>query len=162
MSDDAREVARATDTHLTGAAQSASVDYLRASTDTLIAALSGLDAARLLSRPAADAWSAWDIAYHVAQIEVWYAAKLCEASAPSPPAAMNSFVELWSALRQASLRLAAAIPTERFDQAGLLGGVPTWTPRALLQAMAEHDHDHAAQVRDAVGGYASPEPTGHD
>src|SRR5438093_608322 len=48
--------------------------------------------------------------------------------------------------------LARAIPEERLGQPGLLSGVADWTPRRLLEAIAVHDHAHAAQERAARGG----------
>jgi hypothetical protein len=123
---------------------------LARSTEDLLASLSDLDAAALLRRPAADEWSAWDIAYHVAQIEVWYLAKLCEAAAADAPEAMAHFVEAWRSLRATGLALAARIPAGRLDAAGLLGGVSDWTPRELLGRIADHDEEHAEQARRAA------------
>lgn len=125
------------------------LDALRRSTEAVRAAFSGLDAQALARRPAPTAWSAWDIAYHVAQIEVWYAAKICEA-ADDPAEALRRFLGLWSAMRAAALTIAQAIPDGRLDVPGLLGGVPDWTPRQLLERIAAHDQEHAAQVREAA------------
>jgi hypothetical protein len=124
---------------------------LAASTTALLAALSGHDEAALARRPAPEEWSAWDIAYHVAQIEVWYVAKLCEAAAASAPDAMARFLAAWSELRAEGLRLAAAIPAERLDQPDLLSGVPDWTPRQLIERIVAHDEEHARQARAASG-----------
>jgi hypothetical protein len=127
----------------------AEVVALSNSTDTLLDALSGLDAERLNRRPAPGEWSVWDIAYHVAQIEVWYVAKLCEAASADAPAAVARFLEAWQRLRDHALALARSIPAERLDTPGLLSGVPDWTPRRLLEAIAVHDHEHAEQARAA-------------
>ena len=121
------------------------------STAQVLGALSGLDAGQLTRRPAPDAWSAWDIAYHVAQIEVWYVAKLCEAADADAPAAMERFLAAWHQLRRIGLTLAEQIPPERMDTAGLLSGVPDWTPRELVERMAAHDREHAHQAADASG-----------
>jgi hypothetical protein len=128
-----------------------SVHELSDSTARILGALSGLDAEQLASRPAPDAWSAWDIAYHVAQIEVWYVAKLCEAASVDAPAAMERFLEAWRQLRQFALTLAQQIPPERMDTPRLLSGVPDWTPRQLVERMAAHDREHAQQAADASG-----------
>jgi hypothetical protein len=125
---------------------------LMGSTNALLAALSGLDEERLARRAAPGEWSAWDVAYHVAQMEVWYLAKLCEAAFSSAPEAMGEFVASWRSQRQMTLALAGAIPPERLDTPGLLGGVPNWTPRQLLARMAAHDREHTAQVQAAVRG----------
>jgi hypothetical protein len=130
------------------------VRALTRSSANLLDALSGLDARRLAQRPAPDEWSAWDIAYHVAQIEVWYFAKLCEAASHDAPAAMARFLTAWQAIRAQGLALVAALPRERLDEAGLLSGVPDWTPRQLLERMAAHDQEHAAQARAAAEGDA--------
>jgi hypothetical protein len=127
------------------------VHELSDSTAQILGALSGLDAGQLTSRPAPDAWSAWDIAYHVAQIEVWYVAKLCEAASIDASAAMDRFMEAWHGLRRVGLTLAEQIPPERVDTPGLLSGVPDWTPRQLVERMAAHDREHAQQAADASG-----------
>jgi hypothetical protein len=129
-----------------GDAVAPEVRHLAASTAQVFAALSGLDAEELVRQPAPEEWSAWDIAYHVAQIEVWYLAKLCEAASMDAPAAMERFLEAWRQIRQLGLTLAEQIPRERLDAAGLLTGVPDWTPRQLIERMAAHDREHAEQA----------------
>ena len=126
---------------------------LAESTARLHDALTGLTAEQLERRPAPAEWSAWDIAYHVAQIEVWYLAKLCEAVAADRAGAFRLFTDLWQKARAEGLELAGRIPSERLDQPDLLGGVPDWTPRRLLQRIAAHDREHAAQVYAAVAGH---------
>ncbi|MGE0540730.1 MAG: DinB family protein [Dehalococcoidia bacterium] len=123
---------------------------LAASTAEVFDALAGLDAGQLVRRPAPDEWSAWDIAYHVAQIEVWYVAKLCEAASDDAPAAMDRFLDAWRQLRRFGLELTERIPAERLDAVGLLSGVPDWTPRQLIERMAAHDLEHAAQANAAT------------
>jgi hypothetical protein len=130
---------------------------LAGSTDGLLGALYGLNEEQLARRTAVGEWSAWDIAYHVAQMEVWYLAKLCEAACSSAPEAMREFVVWWRSQRQKALALADAIPPERLDTPGLLGGVPDWTPRQLLERMAAHDREHTAQVQAAVQGASERE-----
>jgi hypothetical protein len=125
---------------------------LARSTAMLRSALSGLDSAALGRRPVPGEWSAWDIAYHVAQLEIWYLAKLCEAATQEPAQAMERFMQLWFDMRSRGLSMAAEISPERLDAAGLLAGVPDWTPRLLLERMAAHDREHAAQARAAVRG----------
>ena len=125
---------------------------LAQSTARLHDALAHLTAEQLERRPGPGEWSTWDIAYHVAQIEVWYLAKLCEAVAADRAEAFRLFVGLWQTARAEGLALAGRIPSARLDQPGLLGGVPDWTPRELLQRIAAHDREHAAQVDAAVGG----------
>lgn len=135
-------------------------ERLRRSTAALRDALSHMDAAALTRRPAPDEWNCWDIAYHVAQIEVWYVAKLCEAVSAGAPEAAARFLGVWSALREAAIALAEEVPSERLDRAGLLSGVPDWTPRELIQRIADHDEEHAAQARVAAAVDAPP-PAGH-
>jgi hypothetical protein len=127
---------------------------LSSSTADLADALGGLTDAALTLRPAPEAWSAWDIAYHVAQIEVWYIAKLCEAAGGGPAAALARFLELFAGMREEALALVHALPPERLDEPGQLTGVPDWTPRLLVERMAAHDHEHAAQARTAIGARA--------
>lgn len=134
------------------------VDALVASTNDLYGTITGLTAEELIRRPAPGEWSAWDIAYHIVQIEVWYLAKLCEASAADTPEAMHNFLDAWRLLRQRGLELARAIPEDRLDTAGLLSGVPNWTPRGLLDAIAAHDREHREQARAALGGAEPAEP----
>lgn len=122
---------------------------------TLRAALTVPDAASLSRRPTPEAWAIWDIAYHVAQIEVWYVAKLCEAANVAPVEAMARFLDAWSALRREAVAVAAAVPPERMDQLGLLSGVPDWTPRFLVEQIAAHDREHTAQAWAARGGQSS-------
>jgi hypothetical protein len=123
---------------------------LAASTEAVQDAFHGLDAAALSRRPGQEEWAAWDVAYHVAQIEVWYIAKLCEAASDGPAEALVRFMALWTAMRAQALALAAAIPAERLDVPGLLTSVPDWTPRELVERIAGHDLEHVAQVRAAV------------
>src|SRR5262245_44102583 len=94
------------------------VRSLAQSTARLLDALSGLDAEALRRRPEPEAWSAWDIAYHVAQIEVWYFAKLCEAASTDGPGAMERFLRGWRRLRTQGLALAEEVPEERLDRPG--------------------------------------------
>jgi uncharacterized damage-inducible protein DinB len=128
---------------------------LAVSTERLFEALSGLDSEQLTLRPAPDAWSVWDIAYHVAQIEVWYLAKLCEAVSTGTPAALERFLEVWQQVRRHGLTLADEIPSDRLDRPGLLTGVAGWTPRDLLVRMAAHDEEHTEQATVAA---RSPRP----
>jgi uncharacterized damage-inducible protein DinB len=122
---------------------------LARSTAMLRSALSGLDNDALNRRPARGEWSAWDIAYHIVQLEVWYLAKLCEATTRQPSQAMERFVQLWLEMRARALSMAAELAPDRCDAEGLLTGVPDWTPRRLLERMADHDREHAAQARAA-------------
>jgi hypothetical protein len=126
------------------------IDLARSS-DEIQRALAGFDAEQLARRPAPGEWSAWDIAYHLAQIEVWYFAKLCEAASDDPPSALARFMRALGQMRSAGVAVASAIPEERLDTPGLLGGVPDWTPRQLLERIAAHDREHAAQVIAAAG-----------
>jgi hypothetical protein len=127
------------------------VRNLAVSTAEMLEALSELDEVRLVRRPAPEEWSAWDIAYHVVQMEVWYLAKLCEAASADVSMAMEFFLEAWQRLRRLELSLVSQIPPERMDTPGLLTGVPDWTPRRLIEAMAAHDREHARQAADASG-----------
>jgi hypothetical protein len=129
---------------------------LAPTTEAVQRAFRALDADTLARRPAPQEWSAWDVAYHLAQIEVWYVAKLCEAASAGPAEALARFIEVWSSMRAQGLALAAAIPRERLDVAGLLGGVPDWTPRHLVERIAAHDREHVAQVETAVSGGDAP------
>jgi uncharacterized damage-inducible protein DinB len=129
-----------------------------ASRAAVLAAFAHITEAELDRRPADGEWSAWEIAYHLLDIERWYIAKLCEATAPprlagapDRTAALARLLAVWARLREETLALARAVPPERLDQAGLLSGVPDWTPRRLLRAIVTHDHEHAAQVRAARG-----------
>lgn len=128
------------------------VEELRSSTGEVAEAFRGLTEQTLNRRPAPEEWSAWDIAYHLAQIEVWYIAKLCEAAASGPVDALERFMAVYQAMRSQAVMLAAALPAlpaERLDQPGQLTGVPDWTPRQLVERMTAHDHEHAAQVQAA-------------
>lgn len=126
--------------------QRALVDALLRSGEALAAAFADIDAPSLLQRPAAGEWSAWDIAYHVAQIEIWYYAKLCEAVYPDPVAAVRHFLAGWQELRVRAVALAEQLPTARLAQRGLLTGVPEWSAHDLLERVAAHDLEHAAQA----------------
>jgi len=125
---------------------------LTRSTAAIRSALSGLDTAALGRRPAPGEWSAWDIAYHIAQLEVWNLAKLCEAATSEPSQAMERFLQLWFEIRARALGMASEISPDHLDTEQLLTGVPDWTPRLLLERMAAHDREHAAQARAAVQG----------
>jgi hypothetical protein len=125
-------------------------DSLLTSRDDAMAAFSEIGR-QIEQRPADGGWSPWEVAYHLFDIERWYIAKLCEASATDRPAALQRFLAVWSRLRDKAAAIAAGIPPERMDVAGLLSGVPDWTPRLLLEAMEAHGHEHAAQVRDTLG-----------
>ena len=133
----------------TGEEPIAEVRDLARSTARLLGAIAGLDAERLTRRPAPGEWSVWDIAYHVAQIEVWYLAKLCEAGSVDAPTAAARFLSAWQQLRAQGLALAGEIAPGRLDEPGLLTGVPDWTPRRLLERMAAHDREHAEQATAA-------------
>jgi hypothetical protein len=125
-------------------------DSLLTSRDDALAAFNEIGR-RVAQRPADGGWSPWELAYHLFDIERWYVAKLCEASVPDQPAALQRFLAVWSRLREEAAAIAAEIPPERMDVAGLLSGVPDWTPRLLIEAITAHDREHAAQVRDTLG-----------
>ena len=129
---------------------------LVASTADVLACLGGLSQDELERRPPDGGWNAWEIAYHLFDIERWYIAKLCEATAHDRAQALTRFVEVWRRLREQTLALADVVPPERLDTQGLLSGVPDWTPRRLLDAIAAHDHEHAAQARAARAGIINP------
>ncbi len=126
-------------------------EALAAGRAAVLAACAQVSAAELDRRPPDGGWSAWEVAYHLLDIERWYIAKLCEATAPDRTAALARLLGIWARLREETIALARAVPPERLDRAGLLSGVPDWTPRRLLRAIATHDHEHAAQVRAARG-----------
>lgn len=128
---------------------------LTESADVLSGVLTGGDAGALRRRPAEEEWSAWDVAYHVAQLEIWYVAKLCEAVGADEPEAMARFVAVWRSMREQAVALAREIPDGRLDRRGLLGGVPEWTPRELIERMAVHDAEHTEQAREAMAGEAT-------
>jgi hypothetical protein len=130
-------------------------DALLTSRDRALAAFTEAGS-QIEQRPADGGWNAWEIAYHLFDIERWYIAKLCEASTSDRPAALQRFLAVWSRLRDEAAAIAADIPAERMDVPGLLSGVPDWTPRLLIDAMAAHDHEHAAQVRDAASPARDP------
>lgn len=125
----------------------------------VLAAFAHMTEAELDRRPADGEWSAWEIAYHLLDIERWYIAKLCEATAPDRTAALARLLAVWARLREETLALARAVPPERLNRPGLLSGVPDWTPRRLLAAIAAHDQEHAVQVRAARGSGATPGST---
>lgn len=132
---------------------------LARSTALLFDSLLDLSSESINRRPAPEEWSPWDIAYHVAQIEVWYFAKLCEAVSAGQTEAMQTFMSAWQHLRIEGIALAGGIPRERLDQPGLLAGVPEWTPRQLIERIAAHDREHAAQVEAAIAS-EPPSPSG--
>lgn len=129
---------------------------LSAGKAAVLAALRGLTVEDAAARPADGGWSAWEIAYHLFDIERWYIAKLCEAVAPGRSDALDRFITIWSWLREESIRLARAIPAQRLSETGLLSGVPDWTPAGLIAAIAAHDREHAAQALSARGRAPAP------
>jgi hypothetical protein len=129
--------------------EDSSAAALRASRDTVLTAFAAV--ADIERRPEDGGWNAWEVAYHLLDLERWYIAKLCEAVSADRPGALARFLGVWSRLRDETIALARALPPERLDQAGVLSGVPDWTPRTLLDAISAHDQEHAAQVRRAGG-----------
>lgn len=127
------------------------LDALRTGRTAVSAAFAGITGDDLSRRPAAEAWSAWEVAYHLFDIERWYIAKLCEAVSNDKSEALHQYLAIWGRLRDEAIQLATRIPDHRVDQPALLSGIPDWTPRGLLQAMTAHDHEHAAQVLAARG-----------
>ena len=122
---------------------------LEAGRAAVLMALAGQTDEELARRPPDGGWNAWEIAYHLFDIERWYIAKLCEAATADRAAALARFMTVWARLRDEAVALARDIPPERLDAPGLLGGVPDWTPRGLLAAIAAHDYEHAAQIQAA-------------
>lgn len=129
---------------------------LTAGTEAVLRAFAGLTDDELALRPAPGEWNAWEIAYHLLDIERWYLAKLCEAVSDGPAEALARFMQVWARLRAETAALAAALPADRLDTPGLLSGVPDWTPRTLLAAIAAHDREHVGQVWQAIGRDHSP------
>lgn len=125
------------------------IDGLERGRTAVLASLAGLTDEELAARVAEGEWNAWEIAYHLFDIERWYIAKLCEAVSGSRTEALERLIGIWARLRDEAISLANEIPSERLDQPGLLSGVPDWTPRGLLEAMAVHDREHTDQVQAA-------------
>lgn len=132
--------------------ESAELSALEAGRGQVLEAFARMHAAELDGAEAAGEWTAWEIAYHLLDIERWYIAKLCEAAAADRVEALARFMAVWARLRDETLALAHDLPPERLDVAGLLSGVPDWTPRSLLDAIAAHDREHAAQIGAARRG----------
>lgn len=125
--------------------------------EDVLDALCGASEHDLMRRPADGGWNAWEVAYHLLDIERWHIAKLCEAATGDRAEALARFAAIWSRLRDEAIALTRAVPEERLDTLGLLTGIPDWTPRRLITAIAVHDHAHAAQIRAAMSGTGETE-----
>ena len=131
------------------------VTAMEQSRAAVLAALDSLTVEEAERRPAAGDWNVHEIAYHLLDMERWYIAKLCEAVGRDQPDTLARFIAIWARLRDETIALARELPAARLDTAGLLGGVPDWTPRRLLDMIAAHDAEHAAQALAARGASAS-------
>ncbi|MBI3969521.1 MAG: DinB family protein [Chloroflexi bacterium] len=130
-----------------------------AAADEVVRAFADLSPDEVHRRPAPGEWSPWEMVYHLASAEVWWVAKLCEATAPDRHVATARLLDLWRTLRTAAFEYAGELDPGRLDQPGQLTGVPDWTPRILLESFVTHAQEHAQQLRDCHGAAAPPEQT---
>jgi hypothetical protein len=137
--------------------------------DVLAGLISGVDAAKLTARPAANKWSVTEILAHLAEDELtssWRYRQMIE----NPGVQLAGFdQDLWAQvgayntwpaadalkmfrlLREANLRMMAALTPEQWERHGTHAERGHITVRSLARHMAGHDRNHLDQIQRILG-----------
>ena len=146
----------------------ASLDRLRATARDLVALMSGATDARLTKEPAPDEWSPATVVAHLADAELVYSVRLrmiVTGDRPYIPAYdeeawVNRFAELetdtkavlarWRSLRDANVRLLESLEDGDWKLTGLHAQRGEQSVAQIAAAIADHDRDHLAQIRQGL------------
>lgn len=146
----------------------------RSGFDDVVEALAAITDDELDRRPDADddAWTAREIAHHLADSETNSYVRLRRLLAEPHPIVHGYDEVAWSralhygarpidrsltvlrAVREANLELLDAIDDHEWDRHGWHDQAGAYTLAAWLQSYADHSHDHADQIRRARAGRA--------
>jgi len=153
---------------MTPAERAALIQRYREGPDVVAAAVAGASEAELDRRPADGSWSARMVVHHLADSEMTSALRVRRLIAEENVAITGYDEELWSrkvyydrplelslaALRAA--RLSTAEILERMTDGewvrpGTHNEIGVYTPEVWLGIYARHAHEHAEQIRRAMG-----------
>lgn len=147
------------------------IDTYRTGADAFAAALDGLTGTQLDTVPANGGWTPRTVAHHVADSETNSYIRLRRLVAEQAPEIIGYDEERWArelrydsrpigsavavvhAVRAASLELLLTLgPDDWARAAGSHSEAGPYTLDAWLQTYARHPHEHADQIRQALGG----------
>jgi len=147
------------------------LDRYRTGADAFAAVLDGLTDAQLDTVPPDGGWTSRMVAHHVADSETNSYIRLRRLLAEDAPVIIGYDEERWSrhlrydsrpvasavtvarAVRAASLELLLMVgPDEWARAAGTHTESGAYTLETWLRTYADHPHEHADQIREAVGG----------
>ncbi len=146
------------------------LDRYRTGFDDVVDALAGATAADLDRRPAPDAWTAREIAHHLADSETNSYVRLRRLLAEPNPIVHGYDEATWArvlhygarpvdrslavlrSVREANLELLEALDDHEWARHGWHDQAGAYSLAAWLQSYADHSHDHADQIRRARAG----------
>jgi hypothetical protein len=149
------------------------LDRYRAGTDDVRAAVAGLTDADLDRRPPPDVepngWSARQIVHHLADSEMTSAIRLRRLLAEDAPAIaaydeaefarrlhyderpIAASLDAMAAARETSAQILETLDEDEWHRAGTHSEVGRYSVEDWLRIYADHAHDHADQIRRAIG-----------
>lgn len=146
------------------------LDRYRTGYAAVAAALDGATAVDLDRRPAPDAWTAREVAHHLADSETNSYVRLRRLLAEPNPIVHGYDEVAWArtlhydarpverslavlrTVREANLELLEALTDDEWDRHGWHDQAGAYSLAGWLQAYADHSHDHADQIRRARAG----------
>lgn len=136
--------------------------------DAVIAALAGADPDELDTTPADGGWSARQVVHHLADSETMATIRLRRLLAEDDPVIaaydetgfarrlhydrpVEASLELFRAVRAANVGLLEVLSDQEWARAGTHSESGPYSVGDWLEIYAAHGHDHADQIRDAIG-----------
>ena len=152
-----------------GPTRAARLARFRTGSEDVEQALAGVPAAALDHVPADGSWTARQVVHHLADSETTASIRLRRLIAEDEPAIIGydepeyarrlhyerpiaSSLAVLVAVRQASLELLESLEPADWERAGMHSESGTYSVERWLAIYAEHAHDHANQIREAIGG----------
>ena len=154
---------------MNAAERRALIDRYREGIDEVDKALAGATAEELDRRPAADEWSARDVAHHLADSETMSTIRLRRLLAEDEPLIhayneaefarrlhydrpIEPSLAVFGAVRLANIELLDTLNEDEWARTGTHSDDGPYSVESWLQIYADHGHDHADQIRRARDG----------
>lgn len=153
-------------------APDAVLDRLRATALDLVSLVAGAEPAALRAAPAPGEWAAATVVAHLADTELVYGVRVrmiltserpflvsfderrwADRFAPLEADPRDSLAR-WRVLRDANLRVLAAVGDDDWERQGVHDVRGALTVADVARAMADHDRSHLDQIRRALAGSA--------
>ena len=145
------------------------IEQYRDGIEEVDAALTGASAEELDRRPAPDAWTAREVAHHLADSETTSTIRLRRLLAEDAPLIhaydeaefarrlhyerpIGCSLAVFAAVRESNLQLLAELTEDEWQRAGTHSQDGPYSVEDWLRIYAAHGHDHADQIRRAREG----------